>query len=82
MEDPVTPMTFEIFDWKSLTRGEEVGVLDNALVISRGVVDDFRLDRRIPWLHLTHGRGRRMFHQEDGWQVRDERRKSLRLREP
>ncbi|WP_285246598.1 hypothetical protein [Pseudarthrobacter sp. efr-133-R2A-89] len=67
-------MTLDMSHWRSLSRGEEIEVFDDALVIALGVVDDFTHDRRILWLHLTYGGGRRMFHHEDGWHVRAARR--------
>lgn len=70
MKDHITPMIFQNFDWRDLYRGEEIEVLHNGLVTSRGVVDDFTFDRRIFWLNLSRGGCRRMFHQAGGWQVR------------
>nr|BFE43511.1 hypothetical protein GCM10017547_14040 [Pseudarthrobacter oxydans] len=67
-------MTLDMSHWRGLSRGEEIEVFDNDLVIARGVVDDYTHDRRVLWLHLTYGGGRRMFHHEDGWHVRAVRR--------
>lgn len=63
-------MTPDMSHWRGLSRGEEIEVLDNDLVIARGVVDDYTHDRRLLWLHMSYGGGRRMFHHEDGWKVR------------
>ncbi|WP_354147598.1 hypothetical protein [Arthrobacter sp. 754] len=60
-------MTLDMSHWRSLSRGEEIEVLDNDLVIACGVVVvDYTHDRRVLWLRLTYGGGRRMFHHEDG----------------
>lgn len=70
MKGQATSVTLEIFDWAGISRGEEIEVLDNDIVISRGVVDDYTSDRSILWLHLSYGGGRRLFQREDGWQIR------------
>jgi hypothetical protein len=70
MKGQATSASLEIFDWAGIGRGEEIEVLDNNIVISRGVVDDYTSDRSILWLHLSYGGGRRLFHREDGWQIR------------
>lgn len=70
MKGPLKPDGLTPFPWGKLSRGDLIEVLDNDLVISRGVVDDFTSDRQVIWLQLSYGRGRRMFHQQDGWQLR------------
>lgn len=66
----MTQMSFEIFDWKGLRPGDEIEVLDNGLVISRGVIENLSFERGIIRLKLSYGKGSRTFRQEDGWQVR------------
>lgn len=66
----MTHTPFEIFDWKGLEPGDEIEVLDNGLVVSRGVIEDISLERGIIRLKLSYGKGNRTFRQEDGWKVR------------
>lgn len=69
MDSPDTRNAFHTFDWRRIKRGDKVDVLDNGMIISSGVVDDFTSDRQVVWLRLSYGRGRKMFHQQDGWQL-------------
>lgn len=70
MDASVTPNDFSPFEWRRIKRGDEIEVLNHDVIISRGVVDDFTFDRHVLWLEESYGRGRRMFHQQDGWQLR------------
>lgn len=40
MEGFITPISFEIFDWKGIRLGDEIEMLDNGLVIASGVIED------------------------------------------
>lgn len=72
----MTPMSFEFFDWDGLRPGDEIEVLDDGLIIARGVIEDVTLDQGIIRVKLSYGRGRRQYRREDGWQVRTIRRGS------
>lgn len=61
-------------DWNGLKCGDEVDVVDNGLVIARGVVEDVEIAQGILRLELSYGKGKRVFLQEDGWEVRAARR--------
>lgn len=63
-------MTFNASRWNTLSKGEEVEILANHSSKLHGLIDDFTDDRSVVWVHLSGGRGRRMFHQDDGWEVR------------
>lgn len=63
-------MSFEIFDWNGLRPGDEIEVLDDGLVIARGVIEDLASDQSIIRLRLSYGRSERAYRREDGWQVR------------
>jgi len=63
-------MSFEIFDWKGIRPGDEIEVLDDGLVIARGVVEVLASDQSLIRLKLSYGRGGRTYRREDGWQVR------------
>lgn len=65
----MTPMSFEILDWKGLKPGDEIEVLDDGLVIARGAIEDLSSDLGILRLKLSYGRGTRN-RREDGWQIR------------
>ncbi len=80
-KDPAIIVAFKNLNWSSVNRGDEVEILDNYLVIARGLVDDYTDDREILWLipsfggrqpsiRQTYGGGRRMLHRADGWDVR------------
>jgi hypothetical protein len=64
------PMSSEIFDWNGIGPGDEIEVLDDGLVIARGVIEDLAADHSMILLTLSYGRGGRTFRREDGWQVR------------
>lgn len=66
----MTPMSFEIFDWNGLGPGDEIEVLDDGLVIARGVIEDLASDQGIIRLRLSYGTSERTYRREDGWQVR------------
>ena len=72
----MTPTSFEIFDWNGIRSGDEIEVLDDGLVIARGVIEDLTSDQTIIQLKLSYGRGGRTYRREDGWQVRAIRRQS------
>lgn len=74
MERPSPTTTSNTAAWKGLRRGEEIEVLDGDLVIAHGVVEEFTADQKIIWLQLSYGKGRRMFHHDDGWCLRPVRR--------
>ncbi|MEN8582723.1 hypothetical protein ABFP37_08455 [Burkholderia sp. RS01] len=63
-------MSFEIFNWNGIKPGDEIEVLDDGLVIARGVIEDLASDQSIIRLKLSYGRGERTYRREDGWQVR------------
>lgn len=63
-------MSFQTFDWEGLIRGDEIEVIDDGLVISRGVIEEISLDRGTVRLQPSYGKGRSIFRQEDGWQLR------------
>ena len=63
-------MTLDMSHRRGLSCGEETEILDDDLVIARGVVADYTPDRRLLWLRMSYAGGRRMFHHEDGWKVR------------
>jgi hypothetical protein len=69
-------MSFEIFDWKGIRLGDEIEVLDDGLVIARGLIKDLASDRSLIQLKLSYGRGARTYLREDGWQVRNIQRES------
>lgn len=69
-------MPFEIFDWNGIRPGDEIEVLDDGLVIARGVIHDVTSDESIIRLKLSYGKGRRTYRREDGWKVRAIRRES------
>jgi hypothetical protein len=64
------PRSFETFDWKGIGPGNEVEVLDDGLVIARGVIEDLTSDQSMIRLKLSYARGERTYRREDGWQVR------------
>lgn len=68
------PTSLEIFDWTGVRRGDEIEVLDQGLIIARGVIEDVAPNQNIIRLKLSYGRGRRTYRREDGWQVRTIRR--------
>lgn len=68
------PQASNTLGWSQLRHGELIEVLDGDLVVSRGVVDDITSDRQVVWLRLSYGRGRQVFRQGDGWQLRTVRR--------
>lgn len=57
-------------DWKDLRPGHEVEVLDDGLVIARGLIEHLSWDQGTIRLKLSYGRGRRTYRRRDGWQVR------------
>jgi hypothetical protein len=65
---------FSTADWRRISRGELIEVVDRGLVIARGVVEDYTGDRQIVRLRVSYGGSRRSFHQKDGWQLRPVRR--------
>lgn len=67
------PNPSDPLEWSGLRLGDVIEVLDRDLVISRGVVDDFTSNRQGVWLRLSYGRGKQVFHQRDGWQLRSVR---------
>ena len=66
----------EIFDWNGLKPGVEIEVLDDGLVVARGVIEDLASDQSLIRLKLSYGRGVQTYRREDGWQVRTIRRES------
>lgn len=38
------PMSFEIFAWNGIRPGDEIEVLDDGLVVARGVIEDLTSD--------------------------------------
>lgn len=54
-------MSFEIFDWKGIRPGDEVEVLDDGLVIARGVIEDLDSDQSLIRLKLSYGKGGRTY---------------------
>lgn len=68
-DSPAARDAFTTFEWGRIRRGDKDDVLDNDMIISSGVVDDCTSDREVVWLQVSYGRGRRMFHQQDGWQL-------------
>jgi hypothetical protein len=62
-------MSFQIFDWSGIRSGDEIEVLDDGLVIARGVIEDLAPDQSIIRLKLSYGRGGRTYFREDGWQI-------------
>jgi hypothetical protein len=75
-EGLITPMSFEIFDWKGIRPGDEIEVLDDGFVIARGVIEDLAPDQSLIRLKLSYGRGGQTYCRQDGWQVRTLRRES------
>lgn len=63
-------MSFEVFDWNGIRPGDEIEVIDDGLVIARGVIDHLSSDQSVIRLKLSYGRGGRTCRREDGWQVR------------
>lgn len=53
-----------------LRPGHEIEVLDDGLVITRGVIENLSLEQGIIRLKLSYGRGRRTYRRRDGWEVR------------
>lgn len=66
----MTPLSFEIFDWQGLIPGDEVEVLDDGLVIARGLIEYLSSTPSLIRLKLSYGEGKRIYRREDGWQVR------------
>lgn len=75
----MTGGSFEIFDWAGLNPGDEVEVLDDGLVIARGVIEKLASDQGTIRLRSSYGRSERTYRQADGWQVRTIGRKSRSL---
>ena len=46
-------MSFEIFDWKGIKLGDEIEVLDDGLVIARGVIEVLASDQSLIQLKLS-----------------------------
>lgn len=51
--------------WSDLKCGDYVGVYREGTLVGRGGIDDKTVDSSVIWV-LFHGRGRAMFHLEDG----------------
>lgn len=69
-------MSFKIFDWNGIRPCDVIEVLDDGLVIARGVIEDLASDQSIIRLKLSYRRSGRIYCREDGWQVRAIRRES------
>jgi hypothetical protein len=50
-----------------LLPGDWVTIEQSRRLKETGVVDDLSDDGRIVWVHLDHGRGRRMYLEDDGY---------------
>lgn len=48
-------MSFEIFDWKGIKRSDDIEMLDDGLVIARGVIEDLASDRSLIRLKQRYG---------------------------
>lgn len=59
-----------LLDWPEVSPGQYVSLYKKGHGHFHGKVDDLTPDGAIVWVHLADGRGRRMFAQADGYQLR------------
>jgi hypothetical protein len=58
-----------VSNWSELAPGETVLLVGAATDRYTGVVDDVAADGSVMWLVLEDGDGRKLFHQDDGFQT-------------
>lgn len=56
-------------DWRELTRGDSVVLLNSRHEAVGGVVDDISGDGSLIWIQQDDGAGRRLFHRSDGYKT-------------
>ena len=61
--------TCSVSNWSELAPGETVLLVGAATDRYTGVVDDVAADGSVMWLVLEDGDGRKLFHQDDGFQT-------------
>jgi hypothetical protein len=78
MQEPaLNPDALEDSPRRNLRRGDEVELLQGDETVAHGEVDAVTADRRIVWIRLDGGQGRRLFHAQDGFRFHLVSRKPL-----
>ena len=66
----LSSVTVPLDEWQQIAPGDHVLIENTGTLPETGRIDSKTSDGNVIWVHLDHGRGRRMFLRQDGHRVK------------